>query len=74
MFFVSTLTVNLIFSRSVNYVEDVSLPRKGYKSITVTEKVHEEIKKRAQETNRTLRAYIEYLFDKDTVANEGLST
>lgn len=47
------------------------LPRKGYKSITVTDKVHQEIKKRAQDSNRTLRAYIEYLFDKDTGANEG---
>ncbi len=47
------------------------LPRKGYKSITVTEKLHEEIKKRAQETNITLKEYIEYLFDKDTVAKEG---
>ena len=47
------------------------LPRKGYKSITVTDKLHEEIKKRAQETNLTLRAYVEYLFDKDTVAKTG---
>jgi hypothetical protein len=37
------------------------LPRKGYKCITVTEKLHEDIRKRAQETNRTMKEYIEYL-------------
>jgi hypothetical protein len=47
------------------------LPRKGYKCITVTEKVHEEIRKRAEETNRTMREYVEYLFAKDKVAKEG---
>ena len=46
------------------------LPRKGYKTITVTEKVHEDIRKRAEETNLTLRGYIEYLFSKDKVAKE----
>ena len=44
------------------------LPRKGYKCITVTEKLHEDIKKRAKETNRTLREYVEYLFAKDKAA------
>jgi hypothetical protein len=47
------------------------LPRKGYKCITVTEKVHEDIKKRAIETNRTMREYIEYLLAKDKTAKEG---
>jgi hypothetical protein len=39
----------------------VLLPRKGSKCITVTEKLHEDIRKRAQETNRTMKEYIEYL-------------
>jgi hypothetical protein len=47
------------------------LPRKGYKCITVTEKVHEEVRKRARETNRTIREYVEYLLAKDKVAKEG---
>ena len=46
------------------------LPRKGYKSLTVTEKVHEDIKNRAKETNRTLREYVEYLFANDKVAKD----
>jgi len=44
------------------------LPRKGYKCLTVTDKVHAEIKKRANETNRTLRESIEYLIAKDEAA------
>ena len=47
------------------------MPRKGYKCITVTEKVHEDIKKRAKETNRTLKEYVEYLLAKDKTAKEG---
>ncbi len=46
------------------------LPRKGFKSITITDKLHEQIKKRAKEANITLREYIEYLFAKDTVAKK----
>ena len=41
-----------------------NLPRKGYKCITVTEKVHGDIRKRAKETNRTMREYVEYLHGK----------
>jgi len=41
------------------------LPRKGFKCITVTDKVHEDLKKKAKETNRTLREYVEYLIKKD---------
>jgi hypothetical protein len=37
------------------------LPRKGYKCITVTEKLHEDIRKRAKETNLTMKEYMEYL-------------
>jgi hypothetical protein len=47
------------------------LPRKGYKCITVTDKVHEDIRKRAEETNRTMREYVEYLLAKDKAAKEG---
>jgi hypothetical protein len=46
------------------------LPRKGYKCITVTDKVHQDIKKRAKETNRTVKEYVEYLLSKDKVAKE----
>jgi len=46
------------------------LPRKGYKCITVTDKVHEVLKKKAKEANRTLREYVEYLLEKDK-AKEG---
>jgi hypothetical protein len=46
------------------------LPRKGYKCLTVSDKVHEEIKKRAKETNRTLKEYVEYLFANDKVTKE----
>jgi hypothetical protein len=48
------------------------LPRKGYKCITVTENVHEEVKKRAKETNRTIREYVEYLLAKDKTSKEGI--
>jgi hypothetical protein len=44
------------------------LPRKGYKCLTVTDKVHADIKKRAKETNRNIREYVEYLLAKDKVA------
>lgn len=46
------------------------MPRKGFKCITVTDKVHQDIKKRAKETNRSLREYVEYLLAKDKVAKE----
>jgi len=48
------------------------LPRRGYKCITVTEKVHGEIRKKAAETNRTIREYVEYLLAKDKASKEGL--
>jgi hypothetical protein len=47
------------------------LPRKGYKCITVTEKVHGDISRRAKETNRTMREYVEYLLAKEKAAKEG---
>jgi hypothetical protein len=43
------------------------MPRKGYKCLTVTDKVHAEIKGRAKETHRTLSNYVEYLLAKDKV-------
>lgn len=47
------------------------MPRKGYKCITVTDKVHEDIKKRAKETSRAIREYVEYLLAKDKIKKEG---
>jgi len=47
------------------------LPRKGYKYITVTDKVHEDIRKGANEAKLTLREYVEYLLVKDKVAKGG---
>ncbi|HYA77424.1 MAG TPA: hypothetical protein VEF91_01785 [Verrucomicrobiae bacterium] len=47
------------------------MPRKGYKCITVTDKVHAEIRKRARETNRNMKEYLEYLLAKDKAAKEG---
>jgi hypothetical protein len=47
------------------------LPRKGYKCINVTEKVHAEIRKIANETNRTMKEYIEYLLAKEKAAKQG---
>jgi hypothetical protein len=47
------------------------LPRKGYKCITVTEKVHGDISKRAKETNRTIKEYIEYLLAHEKATKEG---
>jgi hypothetical protein len=37
----------------------------------VTDKVHQDIKKRAEETNRTIGEYVEYLLAKDKMAKEG---
>jgi hypothetical protein len=48
----------------------IFLPRKGYKTITVTDKVHEEIKKTAQETNRNMKEFVEYLLAKDKATKE----
>jgi hypothetical protein len=47
------------------------LPRKGYKCITVTDKVHEDIQKRAKETDLNMKEYIEYLLAKEKGAKEG---
>lgn len=56
----------------VKYQMEVGfLPRKGYKCITVNEKMHGDIKKRAEATNRTMREYVEYLIAKDKAEKEG---
>jgi hypothetical protein len=47
------------------------LPRKGYKCITVTEKVHQDIQKRAKENGYTMKEYIAYLVTRDKSAKEG---
>ena len=47
------------------------MPRKGFKTITVTDQVHQEVKIRAEEANRTIREYVEFLLAKDKVAEEG---
>jgi hypothetical protein len=47
------------------------LPRKGYKCITVTDKVHADIRKRAEETNLTMKEYLEYLLSKEKIAKKG---
>jgi hypothetical protein len=41
------------------------LPRKGYKCITVKEKLHEEIRKKSKEANLNMKEYIEYLMAKE---------
>jgi hypothetical protein len=46
------------------------MPRKGYKCITITEKTHQQILKRAAETNRTMKEYIEHLITENS-ANQG---
>ena len=46
------------------------MPRKGYKCLTVTDKVHEEIKKRAKENNHTIREYVECLLTEDKATKE----
>jgi hypothetical protein len=47
-----------------------SFAKKGYKCITVPEKIHKEIKKRSKETNHSLKEYVEYLLAKDKTSRE----
>jgi hypothetical protein len=44
------------------------MPRKGYKCITVTEKVHQDISKSAKESNQTMMEYVKYLLEKERAA------
>ncbi len=41
------------------------MPRKGYKCLTVDEKIHSIVKHRAKEANQTIQEYIEYLLNKN---------
>jgi hypothetical protein len=41
----------------------MDLPRQGYMTICVTEEVYRYIKKRAEETNRTIPEYIKNLIE-----------
>jgi hypothetical protein len=52
-------------------MEKAALPRKGFKCMTVPDKVHEEIRKKAEGTNCTMREYVEYLVAKDKASKEG---
>jgi hypothetical protein len=47
------------------------LPRKGFKCITVSDKIHQDIKKRAKESDLNIREYVEYLLAKDKTSKEG---
>jgi len=58
-----------ILGKSSN-IEGWLLPRKGYKCLTINEQLHETIKKRAKETNQTIRDYVEYLLAKEKVNKE----
>jgi hypothetical protein len=49
------------------------LPRKGYKCITVSEKIHAEISKKAKDSHVTMREYIEHLMAKEKGTKEGKS-
>jgi len=41
------------------------MPRKGYRTICVTDEVYHSIQKKAKETNRTIPEYIKHLMEKD---------
>jgi hypothetical protein len=43
------------------------MPRKGFKSLTIPEKLYEELKKYADKTHRTVPKTIEYIFEKGNV-------
>ena len=51
---------------------DFAWPRS--KGLNVTEKVHEDIRKRAVETDNTMEEYVEYLLAKDKVAKEAATS
>jgi len=47
------------------------LPRKGYKCITIRDKLHEEIRKKSKEANLNMKEYIEYLMTKEKASITG---
>jgi len=51
-------------------LEHEILPRKGYKDLIVTEKVHGAIRKRAMENDLTIREYVECLLTEDKATKE----
>ena len=44
------------------------MPRKGYRTIVVTDEVYHYIQKKASETNRTVPEYIKTLIEKEKSA------
>jgi hypothetical protein len=50
--------------------KEILLPRKGYKCITVTDKLHHIIRQRAKETSRTMKEYVEYLVAKEKASKD----
>ncbi|MCW4010543.1 MAG: hypothetical protein NWF05_07985 [Candidatus Bathyarchaeota archaeon] len=46
------------------------MPRKGYRTICVTDEVYHCIQTKAKETDRTIPEYIKYLMDKESVQRE----
>ncbi len=42
------------------------VPRKGYRTICVTDEVYNSIQKKAKDTNRTIPEYIKHLLEKDS--------
>jgi hypothetical protein len=46
------------------------LPRKGFKTITITEKDHRDLKMRAEKASLTLREYVDNLFSKESVTKQ----
>jgi hypothetical protein len=50
------------------------MPRKGYKCIMVTEKVHQDISQRAKESNRTIMEYVELLLKEEKTKGKEVKT
>jgi hypothetical protein len=46
------------------------VPREGYRTISVTNEVYQYVKRRAEETNRTIPEYIKHLIEKEKGAKE----
>ena len=57
----------------ISYVQGADMPRKGFKTITVTEKKHHEAKTKAAKHGLSLQDYIENLIEHNAVDNAQLS-
>jgi len=69
---VADLPLIIYYLSTVKYGRRMGLlPRKGYKCITVTEKLHGEIRKRAQVNNLNMKEYIEQLMANEKAAKSG---